>query len=135
AVMEVKDATRCRKARAEEHVRCMAAFEQQEARLTNVTNVVAQAALGAGLDASHREFIGMLDISPSALDSKWKQARERIEGAIQIQTEKIDHMRRLNHKLASSSSDVQQISALRDQLSGLLDDARERLNSAQQEHT
>ena len=73
--------------------------------------------------------------APSALDSKWKQARERIEAAIQVQTEKIDHMRRLNDKLASLQSDLQQTSALRDQLSGLLDDARERLNGAQQEHT
>ena len=135
AIEELKDATRCRKARADEHVRSMSAFEQHEARLTAATNVAGQSALGAGLDASHREFIGMLDISPSALDSKWKPARERIEAAIQVQTEKIDHMRRLNDKLASLSKDVQQTSALKDQLSGLLDDARERLNIAQQEHT
>ena len=135
AAMELKDAARCRKARADEHVRCMSAFEQQEARLTNATSAAVQAALSAGLDASHREFIGMLDISPSGLDSKWKQARERIESAIQVQTEKIEHIRRLNDKLTSTATGVQQLGALRDQLAGLLDDARERLNKAQQEHT
>jgi uncharacterized protein (TIGR02680 family) len=132
---ELKDAVRCRKARAEEHVRCMTAFEQHEVRLTNATNVAAQASLAAGLDANHREFVAMLEISPSVLDSKWKQAREKIESAIQVQTEKIDHMQRLNNKLNAEATSLQQISALRDQLSGLLDDARERLNSAQQEHT
>jgi uncharacterized protein (TIGR02680 family) len=131
---ELKDATQCQKARAEEHVRCMTTFEQHEARLTNATNAATNAAQAAGLDASHRQFIAALDITPSAVESKWKQARERIEAAIQVQSEKIEHMRRLNNRLVAVTTDVQQLSALKDQLSGLLDDARERLNTAQQEH-
>src|SRR5262245_29712443 len=45
AAEELKDGIRCRKERAEEHVRSMTAFEQHEARLTNATNGVAQASV------------------------------------------------------------------------------------------
>src|SRR5207249_6228645 len=55
ALLELKDAMQCQKARAEDHVRCMTAFEQHEARLTNATNAAANAALAAALDTSHRQ--------------------------------------------------------------------------------
>src|SRR5262249_11949341 len=60
ALFELKDAVQTQKARAEEHVRCMTAFEQHEARLTNATSAAANAAQAAGLDAGHREFIAAL---------------------------------------------------------------------------
>ena len=135
ARMELTHGVQARKARAEEHVRAIATFEQHQTRLTNATKVAAQTALAAGLESIHREFIALFDVGPSAHESSWKQARERIEAAIQAQMEKIEHIRQQNNRMAVLGSEIQQSIALKDQLSGLLDDARERLNAAQQEHT
>ncbi len=132
---ELTDAVQARKARAEEHLRTMASFEQRQTRLTTATSTAAQAAVAADLENTHREFIASLDVAPGARETSWKQARERIEAAVQTQMEKAGHARRLNERMAAARTDLQQSTALRDQLSGLLDDARERLNAAQQEHT
>jgi uncharacterized protein (TIGR02680 family) len=135
ARVELTHAVQARKARAEEHVRAIANFEQHQTRLTNATKVAAQTALAAGMDGTHREFIALFDVGPSAHESSWKQTRERIEAAIQAQMEKVDHIRQHNNRMAVLGTELQQSIVLRDQLAGLLDDARERLNAAQQEHT
>jgi uncharacterized protein (TIGR02680 family) len=134
AAAELADAVQARKARSEDHLRIKAALDQCQIRLTAATEVAARAALSAGLDNVHRETLGSSDVLGAADARQLRQARETIEAAIQSQMAKVQHVRRLNERISSERNELQQASTRRDQISALLDDARERLKAARQEH-
>src|SRR5262249_46661275 len=103
---EWTDAVEARKARAEEHLRIIARFEQHKARLEAATSAATQAAVAAALEGPHREFIASLDVALDAQGTKWKQARERIDAAIHTQMEKARHARRLNERISAAKFDL-----------------------------
>src|SRR5262245_9873110 len=134
AAGELADAVQARKTRSDEHLKIKSTLEQLQARLKAVADAADRAALSAGLNSVHREFVESLDVLNPVDEIRLRKAREAVEAAIQTQTGKIEHVRMLNERIATARSEVQQAEARRDQLSGLLDDARERLNAARQEH-
>jgi len=131
AMAELADASRVRKTCVEEHFRLRTVLEQRQIRSAAATEAAALASIAAGLAELHRGCFGALDLhSNEAL----KQTQERIDVAIQKQMEKVDHIWGLNERQALARSEFQRATAERDQLFGLLDDARERLNAARAEH-
>ena len=134
AAAELADAVQARKTRSEEHLKIRGTLEQFQSRLTTATDAATQAALSAGLDNAHREIIELLDSLSSLDESRLKRAKESVEISIQSQIAKLDHVRKLNERIASERNELQQATTRTDQLSGLLDDARERLKVARQEH-
>ena len=116
AAADLVDATRARKSSEEEHLRLRTHFEQCRLRAAAATDAAQQAAFSAGLE---------FDL---------KQSRDETVRLVQTQIEKLAHARRLDEHVESAKQQLQRSSAERDQLSGLLDDARERLNTARAEH-
>src|SRR4030095_9676547 len=105
-----------------------------QARLRAAGDAAGRAALSGGLESVHREFVESLEIVDAVDEFRLKRAREAVEAAIQTQTGKIEHVRMLNERIAGARGELQQAGARRDQLSGLLDLARQALNAARQ-HT
>jgi uncharacterized protein (TIGR02680 family) len=134
AARELADAVQARKTRSDEHLKIKSTLEQLQARLRAAVEAAVRTALSAGLDSVHREFVESLDSLNPVDEFRLKKAREAVEAAIQTQTGKIEHVRMLNERIATARSELQQASARRDQLSGLQDEARDRLNAARQEH-
>jgi hypothetical protein len=133
AAAELADASRVRKSCIEEHLRLRAVLEQRQVPLAAAIDAAAHAALSAGLHDMHRELFGSVDVHIADL-AALKHAQEKITGAIQAQMEKVEHAGRLDERVAFPKSELQRASAERDQLSGLLDDARDRLNTVRAEH-
>jgi hypothetical protein len=133
AAAELAEASRLRKSCFDEHLRLNRRLQQCEIRLNTADDAVQQAASSAGLEDLHRDAFHTLDLR-AADDKSLKQARETLDAHIQRQLEKIEHAAGLNHRFASAKTDLQCAAAERDQLSGLLDDAREHLNNAHEEH-
>ena len=133
AAAELADASRLRKSCAEEHQRMRANLEHRQLRLAAVMDAAGEAALSAGLERLHREWLGAFD-AEAAGEGTLKQARERIEGGIQTQIEKMECVRSLNERFTLARTQFQRASDERDRLSGLLDDARECLTRAHGEH-
>jgi uncharacterized protein (TIGR02680 family) len=134
AARELADAVQARKTRSDEHLKIKSTLERLQARLRAAGDAAGRAALSGGLESVHREFVESLEIVDAVDEFRLKKAREAVEAAIQTQTGKIEHVRMLNERIAAARSELQQAGARRDQLSGLLDHARERLNAARQEH-
>src|SRR5215470_5627327 len=134
AARELADAVQARKTRSDEHLKVKSTLEQLQGRLRAAGDAAGRAAFSPGLESVHREFLEPLEIVDAVDEFRLKKAREAVESAIQTQTGKIDHVRMLNERISAARSELQQAGARRDQLSGLLDDARERLNAARQEH-
>ena len=130
---EHADAVRARNSCAVEHLRVRTILEQRQIRLAAATTATAHAAIAAGLEDVHRHCLGALDFQ-TVDELELKQAREMIGGAIQSQIEKVQNVWSLNEIVELARSELLRASADRDQLSGLLDDARERLNAARAEH-
>jgi uncharacterized coiled-coil DUF342 family protein len=133
AAAELAEASGHRKACLDEHVKLNKRLQQCEVRLKAAAAAVQQASVSAGLEAVHRDVFRELD-TRTAGESALKQARENLDVQILSQLEKIEHAVELNERLASATTEVHRAAAERDQLSGLLDDAREHLNSAREEH-
>ncbi len=133
AATELADAAQARRICADEHLRMRANVEQREHRLAAATDAAAQAAAAAGLDQIHRESLGVLDVR-AAGEFVLKQARENIAATVQTQIEKIERSGKLNERVLSAKDQLQRATAERDQLSGVVDDAREHLNVARGEH-
>jgi hypothetical protein len=133
AASELVETARFRKSCFDEHLRLNAKAQQFELRLKTAADAARQAAISSGLEATHKYVFHELDFQ-AAGEPAVKQARENLDARIQSQLEKIEHAAGLNERFASAKTDVQRAIVQRDQLSGLLDDAREHLNSAQEEH-
>jgi hypothetical protein len=133
AVSELADSVRVRKICTEEHLRLRSRLEHHRLRLVDAQGRTAPAATSAGLEDMHRNCFTALDIQ-SYDDMLWKHARDRITGAITTQLEILERVSMLNDRVESEKSEWQRACAERDQLAGLLDDARERLNSSRAEH-
>jgi uncharacterized protein (TIGR02680 family) len=134
AAAETADAVRVRKSMAEEYVRSKAHLEGRQDELASAAEAALQAAACAGMEHLHRESFGVLDPARPLEDVSWQGVRDRVETAIQRQTERIAHLRKLDKHASSARMDLQESDARREQLSGLLDDARERLSAAEQQH-
>jgi hypothetical protein len=130
---ELTDASAVRQSCVEEHLRLRAKLEQRQHRLSAAIDAGEQAALPAGLHDVHRESLGALDVY-TADEFALKRAREKIERAIDMQIQKVEHAAGLSERVAFTSHQFQRASAERDQLSGLLADACEQLNKARGEH-
>lgn len=133
AAAELAEASALRKTCLDEHVGLTKRLRQCETRLKESADAVQQAAASAGLEGAHQDVFRELD-ARTAGEAALKQARETLDVQIQAQLEKIEHAAALNQRLASATVEVQRAAAERDQLSGLLDDAREHLNGAREEH-
>jgi SbcC/RAD50-like, Walker B motif len=133
AAAELAEASGHRKACLDEHVRLNKRMRRGETRLKEAIDAVQQAAISAGLEAAHHDVFRKLD-TRTAADAALNEARESLEAQIQSQLEKIEHAAELNERLASATVEFQRAAAERDQMSGLLDDAREHLNGARAEH-
>jgi hypothetical protein len=133
AAAELADASAIRKSCAGEHVKLRANLEQRRLRLAAAIDEAVQASARAGLEHIHRDAFGVFDLY-AAGEFAMKQARERIDREIHTQIEKMEHAGSLNERVAFARNQFQRASAERDQLTGLLDDARERLNRAHGEH-
>ena len=133
AAAELADAGRFRESCLEEHSRVRSKFDWCQLRLTAAIDDAGKAALSAGLEDTHMNSFGVLEIH-SADDSVLKQVQERLAREIETQVQKIEHVAALNERLESATNQCQRAAGERDQLSGLLDDARERLNKAHTEH-
>src|SRR5215471_7164711 len=131
--MELAATSWLRKSCFDEHLRLSNRLHQCEMQLKTAVDAVKQAATPAGLEDIHHDVFRALD-TLTAGESAVKEARENLDAQIQGQLEKIEHAAELNERFASARMEVQRACAQRDQLSGLLDDAREHLNSAQEEH-
>src|SRR5262249_55719324 len=118
-------ASRARKIAEDEHIRERAALERRQDRLAAAIDDAAQAASLAGLEAAHRELFDQAAL---------KQSRDALDGCIQNQIEKAEHAARLNEEVSRARSEIHRAGSERDQLSGLVNDARERLNKARREH-
>jgi hypothetical protein len=127
------DASRIRKASTEEHQKVRTMLEQRQVRLTGAGEAASQAALLAGLERLHHDACGAVDFH-TADEAALQQARERIDAGIQTQIEKLEHARKFKERVMSARDSMQRATAEKDQLSGLFDDARERLNGAIQAH-
>jgi hypothetical protein len=113
---EFAEASRSRKRWIQEQGRLAAKLDECELRLADIKDVAQRAALSAGLQDVH-----MRDSSS-------------IDAAIRMQLEKLEYARRLGDRVASATNQAQRALTERDQLLGLLADAREHLNMAQEEH-
>ena len=133
AVAELADAAGVRKSCTEEHFRLRSILEQRQLKLAAAAEAASHAAISAGLEDVHRECLGALDLQ-AAEASVLKQGREKIAAVIQTQMEKVEHVRLLNERVGFAKAEFQRARAERDQLFGLLDDARERLNTARADH-
>jgi len=133
AAMELAETSRLRKSCFDEHLRLSKRLHQCEFQLKTTADAVKQAATSAGLEDIHQDVFRVLDIL-TAGESAIKEAGENLDAQIQSKLEKIEYAVKLNERFASAKTEVQRASAQRDQLSGLLDDAREHLNGAQEEH-
>jgi len=114
AAAELADATQARKLREDEEARSRDVCALYQTRWTSALEAVAAAAPGAGLDPHG--------------------TRQEAEDAVQSQIEKINHLRKFNEQVREAEVDLDQSRARRDQISSLLDDARDRLKAAQQDH-
>ena len=133
AASELGDAIRVRQECIEEHLRVKTQMERHRRRLEDLLRSAGPAASAAGLEEIHRSVFAALDIQ-SHDDELWRNAQARITSAITTQLETSERVSMLNERVESAKVDWQRACAARDQLSGLLDDARERLNSARAEH-
>jgi hypothetical protein len=133
AAAELADASQFRKSCSEEHLRLSAILEQRQLRLASATKAAANAATAAGLADEHRKCLSVFN-AETPDEAALKEAQAMIASAIQQQMEKCRHLAGLNERIASARSDVQRAGAAKDQLCGLLDDARERLNAAREDH-
>src|SRR5215831_2471922 len=131
--MELAATSWLRKSCFDEHLRLSKRLHQCEIRLKTASDAVKQAAMSAGLEAIHQDVFRSLDVQ-TAGESAVKEARANLDAQIQSQLEKIEHAAELNDRFAGAKTEIQRAGAQRDQLSGLLDDAREHLNRAQEEH-
>jgi hypothetical protein len=133
ASLELAEASRLRKRCSEEHVRMRTALEQRQNRLSSALRDADPAAAAAGLEAIHRKSLAAFDIHAADPDAL-KRAQETIEREIHAQIEKLNHARVLTERQNLAKIDLQRAGAARDQLGGLLVDARERLNAAHEQH-
>ena len=132
AAAELAETSRLRKSCTDEHLGLRTTLENRQLRVTAAADAAAHAALSAGLEHLHREAC-TLDFD-TADELALPHARDRIAAGIQKQIEKVSHARKLNERAVAARDSFQRASAERDQLTGLLDDARERLNDAIKEH-
>jgi hypothetical protein len=133
AASELEDALQARKICSEEHLRVRARLEQQHHRLSESLGSAVLAAASAGLEDMHRNCFSALDIQSYDVDL-WKSAQDRISEAMAAQLETLERVSTLNEHVETAKNDWQRASAARDQIAGLLDDAKERLNSARADH-
>ena len=133
ATAELADAALARTNRSEEHVRIKDALQKCLTRLKTAKDAAAQAAADAGLENVHRDLMRLFEVPNAAAESELKTAREDAETAIQTKLKKIEHVQRLDERIRTAKNELQQSRACEEQLSGLLEDARERLNASQQE--
>jgi len=118
AAAELADAVRVRKNCADERIRMMGKLDQCQVRLATATDDARRAASSAGLEHIHGESL----------------PADAIEAAIQTQIERIEAARKLNGRVSCARGEVLRVTAERDQLAGLLSDAREHLNAARRDH-
>jgi hypothetical protein len=116
ACAEFADASRSRKRSLQEQGRLAAKLDECEVRLASIKDAAQKAALSAGL-----QHVDMQEFSS-------------MDAAIRMQLEKLEYARRLGERVASATNQAQRAITERDQLLGLLADAREHLNMAQEEH-
>jgi hypothetical protein len=133
AASELAEAIRVRKICTEEHLRIKTRLEQHRLRLLTALGQAATAATSAGLEDLHRNCFDALDIQ-SYDEVLWKHAKDRIGAAITTQLEIVERVEVLNERVETAKGEWQRACAARDQLSGLLDDARENLNTARTEY-
>lgn len=133
AAGELAETSRLRKSCLDEHFRLSKKLQQCEIRLNTAEQAARQAALSAGLEDLHGEVFRVLDVR-TAEEFALKQAREDIDARVQNQFEKIEHAAGLDERLTRAKTEIQHARVERDQISGLLDDEREQLNSAQEKH-
>jgi len=133
AASELADAVRVRKLCTEEHLRVKSRLEQQRLRLAGLLKRAAATATSAGLEDNHRTCFDALDVQ-NCDEELWKRALDRIDGAVKTQLEIVERVSVLDERVESAKHEWQRACASRDQLSGLLDDSRERFNSARAEH-
>jgi hypothetical protein len=133
AASQLLEASRVRKACAEEHLQVRTTLEHRQVRLTAAAEAASQAAASAGMESIHREACDPIDFC-TADEAQLKHARNSIDAGIQTQIEKMEHARKFKERVAVARESMQRASAEKDQLSGLFDDARERLNGAVKEH-
>jgi hypothetical protein len=126
AAAELAEASEARESCAGEQARARANLERRNVRMVAALEAATEAAASVGLECA-------LDPG-TADDTALKQAREHLEAAIQIRSEKLGHAARLNERVAFAQNQFERARAERDQLSGLLDDALEHLNAARDEH-
>jgi putative exonuclease SbcCD C subunit len=127
------DASRVRKACTEEHKKVQTTLEHRQVRLTTAADAASEAALLAGLESIHHDACGALD-SHTVDEAVLKQARNTIDAGIQNQIEKMEHARKFKERVMAARESMLRATAERDQLAGLFDDARERLNGAIKAH-
>jgi hypothetical protein len=133
AASELEDARHARKICTEEQLRLKTRLEQKRVRLSDALGSAALAATSAGLEDIHRNCFDALDIQANG-GVLSNSAQDRIGDAISGQLEILERVSTLNERVEAAKVDWQRASAARDQLAGLLDDARERLNSARADH-
>src|SRR6185369_4950177 len=133
ASSELADAVRVRRICTEEHLRLRTRLEQHRLRLVDALGSTDSAATSAGLEDNHRNCFSTLDVHVQD-DALWKHAKDRITAEITTQLEILERVSILNQRVESAKSEWQRACADRDQLAGLLDDARERLNIANTEY-
>jgi SbcC/RAD50-like, Walker B motif len=133
AAAELDDASRGRKAAEEGHVRFRTKMEQRKARLATAVDGAARAALSAGVESTHRGLFEALDLH-AADEAALKQSRDAIDTCIQTQIEKTERAAKFNARLSFARNEVQRAGTEKDQITGLLNDARERLNKARADH-
>ena len=133
AALELEDALHARKICSAEYQRLRTRLDQQRLRISDTHGRVAAAAASAGLEDIHRNCFAVLEIQ-SCDDVLWKNAQDRITGAIAGQLEIMERVGLLNERVESAKVDWQRAGTARDQLAGLLDDARESLNKARDDH-
>jgi hypothetical protein len=112
------EASRSRNAWQEEHHRLTARTEQRRLQLAAAADSAREAAVSADMEV----------VNADAFD------REKTDLEIQARLEKIEHARDLNRRVAAAAAQAERAVTERDQLRGLLDDAREHLNFACEEH-
>jgi hypothetical protein len=133
AAEELTDAARLRKSWVDEHLRLRTNLDQCQSRLAAAAESAAQAASSAGLERMHAEVFGPLNLH-AAGETALQQARDTIADAIRRQSEKMAHAAKLHDRVVAARNQFQQAGAERDQLSGIMDDAREQLHRARGEH-
>src|SRR5438093_13026679 len=86
AAADLADASRLRKSCAEEHQRMRTNLEHRQLRLAAAMDAAGEAALSAGLERLHREWLGACD-AEAAGGGILKQGLKWIEGGNQSRTE------------------------------------------------